>query len=66
LGTPQVSDIVPLATLTALEYLELDETQVNDVAPLAALTRMRYLNVRGTQVTDLSPLQNIEDINIDQ
>ena len=37
MGT-QVSDLAPLAGLTALQSLYLIRTQVSDIAPLAGLT----------------------------
>ena len=65
-GTPalglsgtRVSDLAPLANLTALERLNLDDTQVSDLAPLANLTALEWLNLSGTQVSDLAPLANL-------
>jgi hypothetical protein len=55
----QVSDITPLAKLTALETLRLDNTQVSDLTPLAKLTALRILTLRNTEVSDLTPLAKL-------
>src|SRR5580698_2603750 len=39
-GSP-VSDLSPIANLTAMERLNLDGTRVNDLAPLAHMTAMQ-------------------------
>ena len=40
----QVSDLAPLARLSALQSLDIDGTQVSDLAPLAGLSALRMLN----------------------
>jgi internalin A len=52
----QVSDLGPLAALTALQWLECSFTQVSGLGPLAALTALQWLNCFDTQVSDLGPL----------
>ena len=42
-----LSDVTPLAALTALQTLDLSGTQVIDVTPLAALTALQTLNQIG-------------------
>ncbi|WP_338849060.1 leucine-rich repeat domain-containing protein [Massilia sp. W12] len=51
-----ISDLTPLAALTALQELDCAHTQVSDLAPLAALTALQLLNCAATQVSDLAPL----------
>jgi internalin A len=51
-----VSDLAPLAALTALQTLYCGSTQVSDLAPLAALTALQTLHCWNTQVSDLAPL----------
>ncbi|MCA3538857.1 MAG: hypothetical protein IOC80_13955, partial [Rhodobacter sp.] len=51
-----VSDLAPLAALTALRTLTLDQTAVRDLAPLAALTALETLWLNQTAVSDLAPL----------
>ena len=54
--TNPISDVSPLAALTQLTYLSLDDTAVSDVSPLANLTQLTYLDLLGTDVSDVSPL----------
>ena len=56
LSDSQVSDLSPLAAMTAMTSLYLTNTLVNDLSPLAALTRLTDLFLSDTQVSDLSPL----------
>jgi internalin A len=55
----QVSDVAPLAGLTALQHLDLSGTQVSDVAPLAGLTALQHLDLNSTQVSDFAPLAGL-------
>ena len=54
----QVSDLGPVANLTALESLHLGETQVSDLDLLANLTALEHLLLSETGVSDLGPLVN--------
>ncbi len=54
-----LSDLSPLAGLTALQTLDLSETGVTDVSPLAGLTALKTLHLSETGVTDLSPLAGL-------
>ncbi len=54
-----MSDLTPLAHLTALQSLICSETHVADVAPLARLTALQSLDCLGTQVADLAPLARL-------
>jgi len=47
----QVTDVKPLAGLTSLERLWLENTQVSDVSPLAGLKNLEVLDLDGTQVS---------------
>ena len=55
-GRSDLSDLRPLAALTALQSLGLRNTQVSDVTPLGALTALQSLDLRDTQVSDVTPL----------
>jgi internalin A len=46
-----VSDLTPLAGLTALEFLDLGTTQVSDVASLAGLAALQLIDRNGRRVT---------------
>jgi Leucine-rich repeat (LRR) protein len=55
----QLTDLAPLAGLSALQSLYLSRTQVTDLAPLAGLSALQSLFVWHTQVTDLGPLADL-------
>jgi internalin A len=57
-----VTDLSPLAGLTALRRLGIFETQVTDLSPLAGLTALRRLGIFETPVTDLSPLAGLTNL----
>ena len=52
-----VTDLSPLATLTALTHLNVGGNQVADLRPLANLTNLTGLSLWNNQVTDVSPLR---------
>ena len=52
-------NLVPLASLSALESLDLTGTSVSDVVPLARLTMLQDLNLAHTQVRDIIPLADL-------
>ena len=52
-----VTDLSPLATLTALTHLNVGGNQVVDLRPLANLTNLIGLSLWNNQVTDVSPLR---------
>ena len=59
LAQTQVSDLGPLADLTALERLDLSHTPVSDLRPVAHLTALERLVLWDTQVSDLGPLAHL-------
>lgn len=63
LGGTDLTDLTPLAELTALNYLYLNGTQVTDITPLAKLTSLNQLFLNGTQVTDVTPLAELTALN---
>jgi Leucine-rich repeat (LRR) protein len=54
-----VTDIAPLARLTALESLDLSQTPVADIAPLASLTALKSLRLEGTKIANIAPLAGL-------
>ena len=57
-GEP-LSDLAPLAGLTALTSLDLSFTRIADLAPLARLTALTSLNLWNTQIADIAPLAGL-------
>ena len=58
----QLSDLGPLANLTALEGLNLNATGVSDVGPLSCLRALRWLYLDGTGVSDVGPLSSLREL----
>jgi hypothetical protein len=65
------ADAAPLADLTDLIWLDLNNTQITDMglAHLAGLTQLKRLRLDETQVTDagiaqLAELENLETLNL--
>ena len=54
-----MSDLGPLAGLSALQSLDCSSTQVSDLGPLAGLSALQSLDCSGTQVSDLGPLAGL-------
>jgi len=54
-----VRDIGPLARLTQLRLVQLDDTRITDLAPLSNLTRLSILSVSGGPLSDLSPVSGL-------
>ena len=54
-----LSDVTPLASLTSLEILNLDDTQVKDLTPLANLTKLESLSLSNTPVQNVKPLAGL-------
>ena len=54
-----LSDVTPLASLTSLEILNLDDTQVKDLTPLANLTKLESLSLSSTPVQNVKPLAGL-------
>jgi Leucine-rich repeat (LRR) protein len=54
-----VTNISPLAGLTALEWLDLSQTRVADLSPLAALPNLKTLRLQDTPAADLAPLADL-------
>jgi internalin A len=56
----QVSDLVPLSGLRALQSIRFFYTQVGDLAPLADLQALQSINCFNTQISDLAPLAGLK------
>ena len=56
-------DFTPLASLTRLESLSLDNTQIHDLAPLTKCKVLQALFVEHTTVSDLTPLVGLTQLD---
>ena len=59
LGGNNISDIAPLAKLTALSHLNLHHNEIADVAPLGDLTSLHTLVLVGNRIADVAPLAKL-------
>lgn len=60
MGLQDISDISPLASLTKLKRLGLDQNhKISDITPLAGLTELEWLNLNSNLITDILPLKNL-------
>ena len=57
-----VSDISPLAGLTRLTGLWLDNTSISDVSALAGLTQLTQLYLNNTSISDVSALAGLTQL----
>jgi len=54
-----IYDLEPIAGLTQIETLDIEESKLTDISPLAGLTALRNLYIGGNQITDISPLSSL-------
>jgi len=57
----QITDVTPLAGLTNLQSLALNNNQITDVSPIAEFTNLKplYVYLEDNQITDISPLAGL-------
>lgn len=59
-----IENITPLANLTNLEWLDLDQNwKISDINPLKNLTKLKHLNLDGNLISDIIPLVNLSNLN---
>ena len=58
----RISDIEPLADLTMLWQIVLDDTLVSDISPLASLSSLELLYLGGTLVLGIRPLASLSSL----
>lgn len=58
-GSPELSDISPVANFSNLYRLILTDCGVIDVSPIAGLNNLKELWLEGNPITDYSPLRDI-------
>ncbi len=62
----EVSDLGPLAGLTALTEFRAYDNDIVDVTPLAGLSNLRNLNLFGNRIVDVTPLAGLSNLrNLD-
>ena len=54
--------LMPIAELTNLVVLALDENLISDLTPLAKLTNLKVLALSITSITDLTPLTGLTNL----
>ncbi|MCL1998214.1 MAG: stalk domain-containing protein [Turicibacter sp.] len=57
-----ITDLTPLANLTHLRVLILNNNQITDLTPLANLHNLTTLWLHNNQITDLTPLANLPNL----
>lgn len=66
-GNNTLSNVTPLANLTALEYLDASNTQIDSSTALAGLVNLKMLKLNDVQhidLADLSALTNLEVLEV--
>ncbi len=58
-----ISDVSPLAGLTALTSLNLNNNEISDVSPLAGLSSLTTLSLSANEAGDLGPLTRLTSLN---
>lgn len=63
LSRHRITDVSPVAELTSLEGLGLDQNRnIVDVSGLSGLTRLRWLNLRSNRISDISSLHTLTSL----
>lgn len=57
-----ISDLSPLANLTQLQQLDLDNNNITDVSPLAKLTSLQELHLNSNKISDISVLSGLHNL----
>ena len=59
LGGNNISNIAPLANLTQLKVLVLEDNRIRNVNPLVSLKKLEELSLRENPIQDMSPLRTL-------
>ena len=60
-GNP-LSDLTPIASLTALAYLDIAACAVSDITAVSNLTQLYTLNLRFNRIVDITPLAKLTNL----
>ncbi len=52
----QISDLIPISSLTSLQTLNLNSNQISNLEPLGQLASLQTLDLSTNQISDLKPL----------
>ena len=63
-GEISVSDVTPLAGLTDLRTLQVDNGNVQDISALAGLVDLRYLSLGRNAISDISALAGMTKLRV--
>lgn len=58
----RVSDLSPLAGLTKLQFLYLDNNTISDITPLSGLKQLEQLALDGNSISDITPLAGLTQL----
>ncbi len=61
---PQFSDLIPIAKLTEINYLDAGRCNIFDITPLGRLKNLTFLQLNRNYITDLSPLANLTQLTV--
>ena len=61
-NTNSVSDLSPLAELTNLTLLWLNDNSISDISPLTGLTNLTHLGLYSNSISDISPLAGLTQL----
>ena len=64
INSNSVSDISPLAGLTQLTLLGLENNSIANISPLAGLTNLTGLEIGGNKITDISSLAGLTKLTL--
>jgi internalin A len=59
----EIVDLQPLASLTNLESIELEDNRVSNIESLSGLIKLRELDVSINQISDIQPLAQLTKLN---
>ena len=62
INSNSVSDISPLADLTNLEFLILEDNSISDISPLAGLTNLEFLILSNNTISDISVVAGLTNL----
>jgi Leucine-rich repeat (LRR) protein len=58
-----LKDLTPIAGLTSLETLDIQNTRVTNISPISKLRKLETLIINRTKISDLSYISNLNSLN---